>query len=242
VLGLDGGVGVGVGLALVGDGDGDGDALADVGDGAGEVTGGGLAGEHAAGEGNSALPLGVPPGLAGVALPWVDDGPPETAGPPLPLVLPGPPSWVEPLVPDGLSFTKEASVPCSPVRAKTPATTRTTAPATARAGRSQAIAGPTGIYRGAPALRGGLAQPRAMAPWRAGRTDRSRPPLPAAAASPPSPAAEPGRMVLNQDWHRTANTQPRIMNSPRSSHHCRLSHGSASRAWIFAKPSPTGSI
>jgi hypothetical protein len=47
--------------------------------------------------------------------------------------------------------------------------------------------------------------------------------------------------VLKKDSHRTTTSQRSTMNSLRSSHHCRLSHGSLSRARIFVKPSPTGS-
>jgi hypothetical protein len=108
--------------------------------------------------------------------------------------------------------------------AKTPATTSTTAPTTASAGRSQAIAGPTEWRSGELAWRGRFAE--------------ARPAMPLTAA----PAADPDRSALNQDWHRTASTQPMVVVSLRSSHHCRLSHGSASRAWIFLKPSPTGSM
>jgi hypothetical protein len=133
--------------------------------------------------------------------------------------------------------------------AKTPATMSTTAPATARAGRSQAIAGPTELRSGELAWRGRFAEARAAMPPTTG-SDRSRPPPraalalagPAVTASVSAPAAAPDRIALNQDWHRTASTQPMVVNSLRSRHHCRLSHGSVSRAWIFVKPSPTGSM
>jgi hypothetical protein len=49
------------------------------------------------------------------------------------------------------------------------------------------------------------------------------------------------RIVLKKDSHRTTTSQRNTMNSLRSSHHCRLTHGSLSRARIFVKPSPTGS-
>jgi hypothetical protein len=195
-------VGVGVGVVAVGDGLGDvcvGDGLgeADDGDGLAEAgDGDGLA--DAAGGANTLL-LGEPLGLDDVALPWVADGLPETAGPPRPCVLPGPPVWLEVLVPGGLSFSKLANVWRICPRAKTPATTRTTAPATARAGRNQTIAGPIGPGREAPALRGRFADAQATMPPRTG-SDRSRPPAPAAASlSASAPAAEPDRTVLNQD-------------------------------------------
>jgi hypothetical protein len=133
--------------------------------------------------------------------------------------------------------------------AKTPATTSTTAPATARAGRSQAIAGPTELRSGELAWRGRFAEAQAAMPPTTG-SDRSRPRwlatlalvLPVVTAPVSAPGADPDRMWLNQDWHLTASTQPMVVSSLRSSHHCRLSHGSASRAWIFVKPSPTGSM
>jgi len=133
--------------------------------------------------------------------------------------------------------------------AKTPATTSTTAPATARAGRSQTIAGPTELRSGELAWRGRFAAARAAIPPTIG-SDRSRPPwlatfalaLPVVTVPVSAAAADPDRIWLNQDWDRTASTQPMAVNSLRSSHHCRLSHGSASRAWIFVKPSPTGSM
>ena len=185
------GVGVGVVVGLVVPGDGDGDGLADSGDGdeladAGEV---------------GALLLGKLPGLAVAALPWVADCPPEVAGPALPLVPPAPPDWLELLVPDGLPLVRPTRSLICP-RAKTPATTRTTAPATARAGRNQAIAGPTDMRRGAPALRGHFAEAQAAMPPRTG-SDRSRPPSPAGPAAVASSAvaspAPPDRTVLNQD-------------------------------------------
>jgi len=133
--------------------------------------------------------------------------------------------------------------------AKTPATTSTMAPATARAGRSQAIAGPTELRSEELAWRGRFAAARAAMPPTTG-SDRSRPwclaapalAWPEVTAPVSAPAADRDRIWLNQDWHRTASTQPMAVNSLRSSHHCRLSHGSASRAWIFVKPSPTGSM
>src|SRR5262249_32067190 len=147
------GVGDGVGLSDVGDGVG----LADVGDGAGdgELTGGVPAGEHAPGEGTSTLPLGVLPGLADLLVRWVVDVLPEPAGAPLPLAPPAPPpGWPGVLVPGRVSVARRTSVPRICPRAKTPATTRTTAPATASAGRSQVIAEPTELRSGAAALPG----------------------------------------------------------------------------------------
>jgi hypothetical protein len=62
----------------------------------------------------------------------------------------------------------------------------------------------------------------------------------ARAAAATAPSAD--RTLLDSDSNRTTISQPRIISSLRSSSHCRLSHGSASRSRIFAKPSPTGSI
>jgi hypothetical protein len=56
-----------------------------------------------------------------------------------------------------------------------------------------------------------------------------------------SAAAKRDRIVLKKDSHRTTTSQRNTMKSVRSSHHCRLTHGSLSRARIFVKPSPTGS-
>jgi hypothetical protein len=186
-------VGVGVGLADVGDGDGlgdvgDGDGLGDTGDGDGLA--------DAAGEVNTLL-LGEPLGPGDVAFPWDADGPPEAAGPPLPLVPPGPPVWLEGLVPEEVPFVSPIVAWIFP-RAKTPATTRTTAPATARAGRNQVIAGPSEPRRGAPALRGRFAEAQATMPPRTG-SDRSRPPSPGAASPASAPAVERDRTVLSQD-------------------------------------------
>ena len=153
---------VGVGLVVPGDGDGDG--LGDAGDGDGLAD---------AGEGDT-LPLGELPGLAVAALPWVADCPPESAGLALPLVPPAPPDWLELLVPRRVAACPGRACSWICPRAKTPATTRTTAPATARAGRNQAIAGPTDMRRGAPALRGHFAEAQAAMPPRTG-SDRSRP-------------------------------------------------------------------
>jgi hypothetical protein len=251
-------VGVAVGL-VVGDGlglgDGDGDGLVDdgEGDGDGGVVVGVLVGEHGAGTGSTPpTPLGVLPGVVGAALLWVDDGVPEPEFAWLPesLGLPPPPALLEAGEPDECPLSKEnPNGPRSPPRAKTPATTSTTAPPTARAGRSQAIARPTEMRGEELAWRGRFAEARAAMPPTTGN-DRSRPPwlatlalaLPAVTAPVSDPAADPDRIWLNQDWHRTASTQPMVVNSLRSSHHCRLSHGSASRAWIFVKPSPTGSM
>jgi hypothetical protein len=197
---------VGVGVAVVDDvgdaldvGDDVGDGL-DVGDGAGDGLidpGDGDGFAEAGGEMNTLL-LGEPLGLDDAEFPPVADGLPESAGPPWPLVVPGPPVWLEVLVPEGLSFSKLANVWRICPRAKTPATTRTTAPATARAGRSQVIAGPSEPRRGAPALRGHFAEAQATMPPRTG-SDRSRTPAPAAASSASAPAAERDRAVLNQD-------------------------------------------
>src|SRR5215470_8253082 len=98
----------------------------------------------------------------------------------------------------GVSFVSPTVSRTFP-RAKTPATTRTTAPATARAGRNQAIAGPTESRSGARALRGRFAGTRdAMEPRT--RSDRSCSLSPSAVASPaPALVAEPDRTVLNQD-------------------------------------------
>lgn len=187
------GVGVGdcVGVGLVVPGDGDGDGLGDAGDGDGLAD---------AGEGNT-LPLGELPGWGVEALPWDADGLPESAGLALPLVPPDPPDWLELLVPDGLPLVRPTFAWICPT-AKTPATTRTTAPATARAGRNQAIAGPTDMRRGAPALRGHFAEAQATMPPRTG-SDRSQPPPPAGPAAAASSAvaspAPPDRTVLNQD-------------------------------------------
>ena len=185
-------VGVGVGVGDVGDGDGLGDG--GEGDGLGDAGGGGFA--DAAGEVN-ALRFGEWPGPGDLPFPRVAGDLPETR-PPLPLVVPGPPVWLEVLVPEGLSFSKLANVSRICPRAKTPATTRTTAPATARAGRNQAIAGPIEPRRGAPALRGNFAEAQATMPPRTG-SDRSRPPVSAAASSASDPPAERDRTVPNQD-------------------------------------------
>lgn len=203
VLGVAVGVVVGDGLG-VGDDDGLGLGLG-LGDGggglAGGLAGGGLGSEDAAGVGDT-LPLGELPGLADVAFPWVTDGSGETSRPPLPLVPPGPLGWLELLVPGVLSPVSPANTWMFP-RAKTPATVRTTAPATARAGRSQATARPAGSRSGAPALRDRFGEARVA---RLPRTcsDRSCPPLsaapaPAVTSSASAAAAEPDRIVLNQD-------------------------------------------
>jgi hypothetical protein len=185
-VGLVDGDGVGDGLVDPGDGDGDGDGLADPGDG--ELTYAG---------GDDTLPLGVLLGLGDVAFPWDAGDVPESTGAALPLVLPGLPVWLGGLVPEGLPLV--SPIVCwIPPRAKTAATTRTTAPATARAGRNQVIAGPTEPRRGSPALRGRFAAAQATRPPRTG-SDRSRPTSPAAASSASAPAAEPDRTVLYQD-------------------------------------------
>ena len=74
--------------------------------------------------------------------------------------------------------------------------------------------------------------------------DRSGPPSaswPVVASGVRSVTSERDRILLKRDSHRTTTNQRSTMNSLRSSHHCRLSHGSLSRARIFVKPSPTGS-
>src|SRR5262249_43996640 len=83
----------------------------------------------------------------GVALAWAVVGVLEPSWLPEPLVLGPPPELLEAELPDESPFAKETNGPRSPPMAKTPATTSTTAPATARAGRSQAIAGPTQLRR-----------------------------------------------------------------------------------------------
>ena len=47
---------------------------------------------------------------------------------------------------------------------------------------------------------------------------------------------------LKNGSHRTRISQPSADVSVRSNDTCRLSQGSAIRRWIFARPSPTGSI
>jgi hypothetical protein len=143
------------------------------------------------------LLLGEPLGLGDVAFPWDAGDVPESTGPALPLVLPGPLTWLEGLVPEGLSFVSPIVAWIFP-RAKTPATTRTTAPATARAGRNQVIAGPSKPRRGSPASRGRFADAQATMPPRTG-SDRSRPPAPGAASSASAPAVDRDRTVLSQD-------------------------------------------
>ena len=196
-------VGVDVGLADVGVGDG----LGDAGDGDGDRLADWLLGDgQGVGDADTLL-LGVLPGLLKVPLPWVGDDPAWPAGPPWPLVLPGPPVWLESTAPRVLSPVREANVPWICARANTPATTSTTAPATARAGRSQAIAGPTALRSGAPAFRRRPAEAWAPTLLRMGRKDRSRPPslaapalaLPVAAASAVTSSAELDRIALNQD-------------------------------------------
>jgi hypothetical protein len=233
-------VGLGDGLAVVGLGDG----LADVGegDGDGEFTGGVLGELQADGAAAALLCCVVAPGLA-VREPRLAAGfDPRSVVPP-PLGLPGPPSRLVAVWPSGLSFSRPTNVPRIPPRAKTPATTSTTAPATARAGRSQAMAGPTDLCGRLPAA-------QAVMPPRTGRSDRDR--RPGAAAGPPAasgavPAPDgvpdlPALALLRKASRRTMTSQRSTINSLRSSHHCRLSHGSVSRARIFVKPSPTGSI
>jgi hypothetical protein len=103
------------------------------------------------------------------------------------------------------------------------------------------MAGPTDLCGRLPAA-------QAVMPPRTGRGDRGR--LPGAAAglsaasglAVRSAAVAPALAVLRKASQRTMTSQRSTMNSLRSSHHCRLSHGSVSRARIFVKPSPTGSI
>jgi hypothetical protein len=151
----------------------------------------------------TALLRGEPLDLADVAFPWGADGVTEGAGPPVPLGLPGLPVWVEVLVPG--EFPLVSPIVCwNFASAKTPTTTRTTAPATARAGRNQAIAGPIASRSGAPALRGRFAGARPARDPRT-RSDRSCPLSPSAVASgavpspAPAPAARRDRTALNQD-------------------------------------------
>ena len=250
-----GDVGVGDGLAVVGVGDG----LADVGDGDGDglLTGGGLADLHGPGDGSVLRCVAAAPRLAGLELPRLGELEFFKVAPP-PYGLPFPGTWpvCEPLVPLALSRPRNSPWRICP-RAKTPATTRTTAPATARAGRSQAMAGPTDLRC--------LPEAHAVMPPRTGRSDLRRLPCssvagvaharsgasgPAAGSATPEPdlphlpdliVLKPDLTVLKKDSHRTTTSQRSAIHSLRSSHHCRLSHGSLSRPRIFVKPSPTGS-
>src|SRR5262249_40370533 len=189
-------VGVGVGLADVGDGDG----LGDAGDGDGDGLADWLLGDgQGVGDADTLL-LGVLPGLLKVPLPWVGDDPAWPARPPWPFVLPGPPVWLESTAPRVLLPGREANVPWVCARAST------TARATARVGRSQAIAGPTALRSGAPAFRRRLAEAWAPTLLRMGRKDRSPPPLaapalalPVAASSADTSSAKLDRIALNQD-------------------------------------------
>lgn len=143
---LDAGLGlgevcVGDGLAEVGDGlaeVGDGDGLADAGDGDGlaDVSTGGTALLGTPAEALAPLDEGVL-ALPGDALPEPRNWEPLPCGLPFPVPVPG----FELLLPVPLS--NPTTVRMDP-RAKTPATTSTTAPATARAGRNHAIARWTG--------------------------------------------------------------------------------------------------
>jgi hypothetical protein len=233
VVGLVVGDGVGVG-----GGGGD-----DVGDDSGEELG------VTHGDAEELAPaLCEAPGLLAVPLPLdgAFDPPAEDAEP---LVTPFPPLWLDVpgvMPPPALMLTMLSRI-CP--RANTPATTRTTAPATARAGRSQFITGPGDLRRSS--LGPSLAEAQAMMGPRTGSEPR-RPWVPAparAGAAAPAPArvlvsaaAECDRTVLKKDSDRTMTSHRSVMSSLRSSHHCRLSHGSASRPRIFVKPSPTGSI
>jgi hypothetical protein len=140
---------VGDGLGDVADGDGlaevgEGDGLADVGDGDGDgLLTGGVVGElQGPGDGVLLCPADAP-GMGAPERPC--DGELElfSVAPP-PLVLGFPPTWLE--VPGWLP--PSAPKPMKPKprwifpRAKTPPTTITTAPATARVGRSQFTTGP----------------------------------------------------------------------------------------------------
>jgi len=159
---------------------------------------------------------------------------------PPPCVLPFWPVWLE--VPGWLGLSEPKPMRPKPCwmfpRAKTPATTSTTAPATARAGRNQAIAVPTGLPRRLAAVLAGVEAVAMLS------RDFSAPPSASWAADVSgarSVTSERDRILLKRDSHRTTTNQRSTVNSLRSSHHCRLSHGSPSRARIFVKPSPTGS-
>jgi hypothetical protein len=248
--GLAGG-GVGDGLAVVGDGDG----LAVVGDGVGDgLTGGGLGDLHGPGDASVLLCAADAPGLASLERPRLGELEFFSVAPP-PYGLPFPGTWpeCEPLVPLALSRPRNSPWRICP-RAKTPATTSTTAPATARVGRSQAMAWPADLRC--------LAEAHAVMPPRTGRSDLRRllcswvsgvaharsgasgPAAGSAAGEPDLPdltVLKPDLTVLKKDSHRTTTSQRSAIHSLRSSHHCRLSHGSLSRPRIFVKPSPTGS-
>jgi hypothetical protein len=227
VVGLDVGLELGDGVGLDGgDDDGDGCWAEGLGD--------------AHGDGDEVAPTcdetprfdGLP--VADEVCDPADDLLPEPLGPPfgpLWLVLPG---AIAPL--PLLRLTMPSRI-CP--RANTPATTRTTAPATARAGRSQFITGP-GDLRAPP-----LDEAQARMPPRTGTEPRRRlAPVVARAALPAavrSAAADRDRIVLRSDSDRTTTSHRSVMNSLHSSHHCRLSHGSASRPRILVRPSPTGS-
>lgn len=232
-VGLDVGLELGDGVGLDGgDDDGDGCWAEELGD--------------AHGDGDEVAPTcdetprfdGLP--LADEVCDPAEDLLPEPLGPPPPW-----PPWLEvpgAIVPLPLLRLTMPSRICP--RANTPATTRTTAPATARAGRSQFITGP-GDLRWPPGPPLDEAQAR-MPPRPASEPARRAAPLVARAAVPASAAVLSAaavweRIVLKNDSDRTTTSQRSVMNSLHSSHHCRLSHGSASRPRIFVKPSPTGS-
>ncbi len=237
------GVGDGLGLVCVGDGLG----VVGVGDGLGEFTGGVLGEAQADGDADALLCCAVAPGLGNVVPRWVGVFDPRSVEP-APLGLPLVPPWLEVVPLGGLSFSRPMNVPRIPPSAKAPTTTSTTAPATARAGRSQAMAGPADLCGRRPVA-------QAVMPPRTDRSDRGRlpgaaPGLAAASGAVPAPGAllEPAvrsaaaLAVLRKASQRTTTSQRSTMSSLRSNHHCRLSHGSVSRARIFVKPSPTGSI
>jgi hypothetical protein len=242
------GVGVGVGVGLGDGGDGVGD---------GPLIGGMLADEQADGE-EAALTRDEAPGLGalvrpGAGLPDLDPatGAPAPCG--LPFAL-----WRPEFAPTPLEAFSRLTKPCRICpRAKTPATTSTTAPATARAGRSQFITGPGDLCAPPAATFLVPFETQAIRPPRTGASRPSPPRRPAAPGAAPAPGfpagsaatADPALAVLKKALavlmeasHRTTTSQPSTMNSWRSSHHCRLSHGSLSRARILVKPSPTGSI
>ena len=175
VLGVGLLVGVGVGLVV-------GVGLGDVGDGVGDglLIGGVLGDEQAAGEGTT-VPRDEAPGLGALARPQsgLPDLDPITAAPP-PVVLPFTLPWLVFVVPPLEAFSR-LTKPCRICpRAKTPATTSTTAPATARAGRSQFITGPGDLC--APSSAPFLVpfEIQASRPPRTGASRPSRPRWPAA--------------------------------------------------------------
>jgi hypothetical protein len=216
-VGLDVGDEVGVEV-----GDGGGDGLLDA---------GGLGAGQGVADG-AALPCPAEAPDEGVLELPRDDVPEARTLDPVPFAVPGPFPGPEFAVPVPVAFSRPTTVRIDP-RAKTPATTSTTAPATARAGRNQAMAGPTDLRGRLPWIKVAMLS-----------RDRSAPPSaswPMAVSGLRSVTSERDRILLNRDSHRTTTSQRSTMSSLRSSHHCRLSHGSLSRPRIFVKPSPTGS-